>query len=149
MYALIAEGHVIYKKLFKEEMDNGNEFFPGIEKNWNPPTNNDNSPRKEEEPFIVVRGRKKERSPTPPMDTTSKKLKSFELDTSNKYSHLKIPQSQPDDEDQVNTIQDNENGDGTAVETRHVARPPTPITIDNVQRSAEFLKSCKILRSKT
>ncbi|GFR25104.1 hypothetical protein TNCT_624901 [Trichonephila clavata] len=62
MYALIAEGHVIYKKLFKEEMDNGNEFFSGIEKNWSPPTNNDYSPRKEEEPFTVVRGRKKGRS---------------------------------------------------------------------------------------
>ncbi|GFR25107.1 hypothetical protein TNCT_624911 [Trichonephila clavata] len=45
----------------------------------------------------------------------------------------------------MNTIQDNENEDGIAVETRHVARPPPPITIENVQRSAEFLKKLQDL----
>ncbi|GFR29794.1 nucleic-acid-binding protein from transposon X-element [Trichonephila clavata] len=81
------------------------------------------------------------------MDNTSKKLKSFELETSNKFSQLKTPQSQLDVEDKMNNTQDNdnENEDVTAAENRHVTRPPPPITIDKVQRSAELLKKLQEL----
>ncbi|GFQ81491.1 hypothetical protein TNCT_560151 [Trichonephila clavata] len=98
LHTLIAEGHVVYKKLLKAEMNTGTDFFTGFEQDT--PANTDNPPHSEV-PFTIVRGRKKGRSPTPPMDNSSKKLKSFELETNNKYSELSIPQNQMEAEDNI------------------------------------------------
>ncbi|GFQ69904.1 hypothetical protein TNCT_264561 [Trichonephila clavata] len=137
LHNLITEGHVVYKKLLKEEMNTGSNFFTGFEKDT--AANNDN-PSQSEVPFTIVRGRKKARSPTPPMDNSSKKLKSIEIETNNKFSELSISQSQMETD---NTIIENE--DDTTTETRHAARPPPPITIDNIQRSTELLKKLQEL----
>ncbi|GFQ63991.1 hypothetical protein TNCT_201561 [Trichonephila clavata] len=71
LHTLITEGHVVYKKLLKAETDTGMDFFTGFEQYT--PANIDNPPHSEV-PFTIVRGRKKGRSPTPPMDNSSKKL---------------------------------------------------------------------------
>ncbi|GFR07730.1 hypothetical protein TNCT_486071 [Trichonephila clavata] len=98
IYSLIAEGHIIYRKLFQEEMDSGNNFFANINQNWNPMTNKDAAPpsNKKEEAFTLVRGRKKGRSPTPPKESSTKKAKTFELDTTNRFSTLNPPQNTHD-----------------------------------------------------
>ncbi|GFQ64017.1 hypothetical protein TNCT_201731 [Trichonephila clavata] len=91
LHKLITEGHVVYKKLLKEEMNTGSNFFTGFEQDA--AANNDNPPHSEV-PFTIVRGRKKGRSPTPPKDNQSKKLKSIEIETNYKFSELSISQSQ-------------------------------------------------------
>ncbi|GFX68054.1 nucleic-acid-binding protein from transposon X-element [Trichonephila clavipes] len=69
-----------------------------------------------------MKGRKK-RSPTPPDDVSTKKLKTFEVETTNKCDALEVPQSQ-----------ENEDDTGVNVENHNVVRPAPPITIDNVNQ---------------
>ncbi|GFY64696.1 RNA-directed DNA polymerase from mobile element jockey [Trichonephila inaurata madagascariensis] len=131
LHVLIAEGHVLYRKLQKQELESGNYFFSGINQNWNPITHQDStSPKKDDGAFKLGKGRKKGRSPTPPDDASTKKLKTFEVETTNKHNALDLPQSQPENEDdtQVNAGSHN------------VVRAAPPITIDNVHQSNQLLK---------
>ncbi|GFY34699.1 nucleic-acid-binding protein from transposon X-element [Trichonephila clavipes] len=85
-------------------------------------------PQKDEGAFQLVKGRKKGRSPTPPKDTSTKKLKTVDVETSNKYDALVVPH-------------DEENEDVTGASVNHnVVRPPPPNTIDNVNLPNQLLK---------
>ncbi|GFR21557.1 hypothetical protein TNCT_693451 [Trichonephila clavata] len=147
IYALIGEGQVIYRKLFQEEMESGNNFFSNINQNWSPLTSKDATPSKKEEAFKTVRGRKKGRSPTPPKDTTTKKAKTFELDISNKFNTLDLPQNMEDESNEddtpgTNGMEENSQPSGGNFTA---ARPIPPITIDNIQKSSELLKTLQDL----
>ncbi|GFY63782.1 hypothetical protein TNIN_178801 [Trichonephila inaurata madagascariensis] len=57
------------------------------------------SPTKDSGDFKLVKGQKKGRSPTPPDDASTKKLKTLEVKTTNKYEALESPLSQQENED--------------------------------------------------
>ncbi|GFQ64026.1 hypothetical protein TNCT_631441 [Trichonephila clavata] len=83
-----------------------------------------------------------ERSPTPPTESSTK-AKTFELDTANKFRNLDLPQSMDDkrNEDDNPGIYENDENNLTRGGSHTVARSPPPITIDNVQKSAELLRT--------
>ncbi|GFW24948.1 hypothetical protein TNCV_3846821 [Trichonephila clavipes] len=74
------------------------------------------------------------KSPSPPPETASKKLKTTEVETANRFSNLQI-------EDPPNLENEQDERDEDVPQPKPPRfRPPPPITIDNVNNSAAFLK---------
>ncbi|GFS64212.1 nucleic-acid-binding protein from transposon X-element [Trichonephila clavipes] len=94
-----------------------------------------NQSQPQETPFKPIQGRKNNRkSPSPPPETASKKLKTTEVETANQFSNLQI-------EDPPNLENEQDERDEDVPQPKPPRfRPPPPITIDNVNNSAAFLK---------
>ncbi|GFW16142.1 nucleic-acid-binding protein from transposon X-element [Trichonephila clavipes] len=86
-------------------------------------------------PFKPIKGRKNNRkSPSPPPESASKKLKITEVETTNRFSNLQIEDPPIIDDEQEEREEDIPQPKPPRF------RPPPPITIDNVNNSAAFLK---------
>ncbi|GFV90494.1 hypothetical protein TNCV_50691 [Trichonephila clavipes] len=86
-------------------------------------------------PFKPIKGRKNNRkSPSPPPESASKKLKITEVETTNRFSNLQIEDPPIIEDEQEERDEDVPQ----AMPPRF--RPPPPITIDNVNNTAAFLK---------
>ncbi|GFU32489.1 RNA-directed DNA polymerase from mobile element jockey [Trichonephila clavipes] len=86
-------------------------------------------------PFKPIKGRKNNRkSPSPPPESASKKLKITEVETTNRFSNLQI-----EDPPIIEDKQEERDEDIPQPKPPRF-RPPPPITIDNVNNSAAFLK---------
>ncbi|GFT39534.1 RNA-directed DNA polymerase from mobile element jockey [Trichonephila clavipes] len=86
-------------------------------------------------PFKPIKGRKNNRkSPSPPPESASKMLKITEVETTNRFSNIQI-------EDPPIIEDEQEERDEDIPQPKPPRfRPPPPITIDNVNNSAAFLK---------
>ncbi|GFW46292.1 RNA-directed DNA polymerase from mobile element jockey [Trichonephila clavipes] len=129
--ALFEESRTQFHKQRIKDLESGSKLFEELNNHSNPDSlQHSTRPQEDEGAFQLVKGRKKGRSPTPPKDTSTstKKQKTTDVETSNKYDALLVHH-------------DEENEDATGASVNHNAvRPPPPITIDNVKLPNQLLK---------
>ncbi|GFR17296.1 hypothetical protein TNCT_50081 [Trichonephila clavata] len=139
LYALLSEARPRYCELKKTELQFEQETLKGIYKQWG-------LGEDQETGFTVVNRKQKHSSPS--KMPIGKKPRTENQDT-NRFGNLDIEEPPAALQDDDTTIADFDNDPTIRTSTPFQHRPPPPITIDNIEKSAQLLKRLQDLTEAT